>query len=41
MKELPQRITITGELKNSFKTKADFKKYAEEHGENFHNMSCE
>lgn len=36
LKELPHRITVMrGSEKITFKTKADFKKYKEEHGENF------
>lgn len=36
MKQLPQRITITnGEEKITFKTKADFEKYCQEHGRHF------
>ncbi len=36
MKELPQRITITrGAEKITFKSKADYQKYCEEHGRNF------
>lgn len=40
LKELPHRITITnyGE-KITFKTKADYKKYCEEHGRNFNQRS--
>jgi hypothetical protein len=36
LKELPQRITITkGTEKITFKTKADYKKYCDEHGKDF------
>lgn len=36
LKDLPQRITITkGAEKITFKTKADYKKYSEEHGKDF------
>jgi hypothetical protein len=40
MKNLPQRITITrGNEKITFKTKADYKKYCEEHGKDFNTTS--
>jgi hypothetical protein len=40
LKELPQRITITrGIEKITFKTKADYKKYCEEHGKDFNQTS--
>jgi hypothetical protein len=40
LKELPQRITITrGVEKITFKTKADYKKYCEEHGKEFNQTS--
>ena len=40
MKNLPQRITITRNgQKMMFRTKADYKKYAEENGKDYSNMS--
>ena len=40
LKSLPQRITVTrGSEKITFKTKADFKQYTEEHGEKFNTTS--
>ena len=40
LKSLPQRITVTrGEEKITFQTKADYKKYCEEHGRDFNTTS--
>ncbi len=40
LKELPQRITIArGSEKITFKTKADYKKYCEDHGKGFNQTS--
>ncbi|MBI1768097.1 MAG: hypothetical protein HY015_05500 [Bacteroidetes bacterium] len=40
LKSLPHRVTIwTDGQKMSFKTKADYRKYAEEHGRNYNSMN--